>query len=940
MKLRRKKLVALAMSALMVASVMPVASFAEDESAVYFEEVADETPVGEDSEYFITEEEYDDVVAEADDFVVDETEDYDIAADETYDYDFVAEAEEDLVGDSKLIVDETTVTYNKTTGKFDYIQYAEDDTAKEKPVKGSVEGKKIDAKSVAPTCDKDGFDVYLVEIGTTYAEEITVTVEKLGGEHEWEEVANSRKWADSTPKCADNASSTYSRKCKKCGTVENDVEDTETRAAHTWGEQKEEIVESSVSESNNTKYDTDGKTVVLIKDSKDGKYYIVRYKECAVCGEKTYYDENGEESESEVQIEVKIPAKYREDVYAEVIDVKGLANESDLLGKTSKDEEPVIDDEGNLLNASELVLADCSKAGSYKVEFKDKDGDTVAFSDGYITIPAHHIYGEVSYEFKNASDAKQVTPIYDEKDTTKIVGFKNLNCKDSITYYEVYHCVAESKGGKCNLKDCKATNVPGHSDTTGSKIDPAKKVTKTLAPSDIHTYQEVKEEVEALVAEAKKANKRVDLEDLEDLLLDDEGKQAHKYVKLVGNNICDEGTVTVEYTCILCGKKISTSIETAKRDHVPGDPVKDPSSVKEATCTEAGSYDTVVKCTRCGKVLSETTHVVKKKAHTNAKDADKVTDAVKNAILIKLDGGIVIGEGLGLEEKQQKANKVGIDGYAAEAYAYTLCGTCGGNKVKIDSEDVTITIDALNKSVHDCVAGSITLTASYTKPNKEVVSTTKTFPYYETRLQYAGRMAHVPGTPEADGTVKCKICGTILEEGSGEPAHTHKEGTATRENYVKETCGVEGSYDLVTKCEECGEVIDTVHITVPALKHNFSAWSMYQKRSVFQIGRYERTCSICGKRQTKSMPKYTSVCALNRQTITIKVGQKVSVRVTKHHPGDTIGSVSSTNNAIAKGFKADSYIAKIVGKGVGTATFTVKMKAGATASVKVIVKKK
>ena len=42
----------------------------------------------------------------------------------------------------------------------------------------------------------------------------------------------------------------------------------------------------------------------------------------------------------------------------------------------------------------------------------------------------------------------------------------------------------------------------------------------------------------------------------------------------------------------------------------------------------------------------------------------------------------------------------------------------------------------------------------------------------------------------------------------------------------------------------------------------------------------------------------------------------------------------------AKGFKADSYIAKIVGKGVGTATFTVKMKAGATASVKVIVKKK
>lgn len=52
-------------------------------------------------------------------------------------------------------------------------------------------------------------------------------------------------------------------------------------------------------------------------------------------------------------------------------------------------------------------------------------------------------------------------------------------------------------------------------------------------------------------------------------------------------------------------------------------------------------------------------------------------------------------------------------------------------------------------------------------------------------------------------------------------SHEHTEGEKKVENVVEATCFEDGSYDLISRCLECGEIISSEHIVVDALKHNF-----------------------------------------------------------------------------------------------------------------------
>ncbi len=51
--------------------------------------------------------------------------------------------------------------------------------------------------------------------------------------------------------------------------------------------------------------------------------------------------------------------------------------------------------------------------------------------------------------------------------------------------------------------------------------------------------------------------------------------------------------------------------------------------------------------------------------------------------------------------------------------------------------------------------------------------------------------------------------------------HTHTPGTPTRVNEIPPTCTADGAYDEVTSCTECGLVISSVHVAIPALGHNY-----------------------------------------------------------------------------------------------------------------------
>lgn len=76
-----------------------------------------------------------------------------------------------------------------------------------------------------------------------------------------------------------------------------------------------------------------------------------------------------------------------------------------------------------------------------------------------------------------------------------------------------------------------------------------------------------------------------------------------------------EGSYDEVVKCSKCGHEISR--ETKKIDklpHTPGEAARE--DVVEATCQKEGSYNEVVRCTECNEILSSTPKVIEKLAHT------------------------------------------------------------------------------------------------------------------------------------------------------------------------------------------------------------------------------------------------------------------------------------------------------------------------------------
>ncbi len=79
--------------------------------------------------------------------------------------------------------------------------------------------------------------------------------------------------------------------------------------------------------------------------------------------------------------------------------------------------------------------------------------------------------------------------------------------------------------------------------------------------------------------------------------------------------------------CSVCNAEISrTSKTSAKLPHTPAEAVRE--NVVDATCSKAGSYDEVVKCSVCGEEISRTAKTIDKIAHTPAEAVrENVVDA-------------------------------------------------------------------------------------------------------------------------------------------------------------------------------------------------------------------------------------------------------------------------------------------------------------------------
>ena len=122
------------------------------------------------------------------------------------------------------------------------------------------------------------------------------------------------------------------------------------------------------------------------------------------------------------------------------------------------------------------------------------------------------------------------------------------------------------------------------------------------------------------------------------------------------------------------------------------------------------------------------------------------------------------------------------------------------------------------------------------------------------------KLAHTPGdaaienevaaTCKVEGSydevIRCTECG---EEISRETKPTvklaHTPGDAAIENEVAATCKVEGSYDEVIRCTECGEVISHRGMTSEKLPHVAGEWFVDNAATCKEEGSKHQECAIC-----------------------------------------------------------------------------------------------
>ena len=94
------------------------------------------------------------------------------------------------------------------------------------------------------------------------------------------------------------------------------------------------------------------------------------------------------------------------------------------------------------------------------------------------------------------------------------------------------------------------------------------------------------------------------------------------------------------------------------------------------------------------------------------------------------------------------------------------------------------------------------------------------------------------------------------------PALTHTPDEAHEENRVEPTCTSSGYYELVTRCEHCGKVLNSVPTSVPALGHSWGAWTVVSAATETAEGSEKRTCARCGETETRAIPKLSHVHVL------------------------------------------------------------------------------
>ncbi|MBQ2758164.1 MAG: InlB B-repeat-containing protein [Clostridia bacterium] len=254
---------------------------------------------------------------------------------------------------------------------------------------------------------------------------------------------------------------------------------------------------------------------------------------------------------------------------------------------------------------------------------------------------------------------------------------------------------------------------------------------------------------------------------------------------------------------------------------------------KAPTCTEKGSYESVVYCSVCNVQISRKLVSVARLGH----DWGEATYT-----------------------------------FAEDGSACTATRVCKTDATHVETLEATITSEVTKAPSCD-TTGDTTYTAHFYASWTEnqtltVVGNVPAAGHKEDRFT---KENEVPATCNTPGSytkvINCMVCGEEISrtEVTVPATGDHNEGYTERVQLTVPTCGDDGAYKLVVYCTECGEVVSSKEYVDPATG----------KHTPGEVKVENATDPACGVEGSYDNVVYCTVCndELSRETITIPATQ-------------------------------------------------------------------